>query len=131
MTAGTISNDGDMINFIRRVKSNGCVAIFAAVGRKNMIGIFRGCYHTIVAELTVSGNPFMIKHGIMPGVCTMTVIADITAFDVSRMFTDRDYAIMAALTFPSDGKVVNPGDVFPVAGLVTKLTVIGGSHVFG
>jgi hypothetical protein len=120
-----------MINSVDWIKSNSRVAVFAAVCRLNVIGILASCDYTVVAELAVSSNPFVIKHCILPGICAMTIIADITTLDVSRIFTCRNNSIMAALAFPCDSKMINSSYVFPISSLVAKLAIIGGSHMAG
>lgn len=119
-----------MVNFIYWSKCKGRMTIFAVVGSQHMIGIFRGSDNTVMTDLAVTGNPFVIKYRIMPGICAMAVITDVATLYMPWMLTYCNNPIMTGLTLTRDGEVINSDYIFPVSGLMTKLAIVCSSHMF-
>ena len=77
--------------------------------------------NAIVATDTITGDTDMVVAGAHPGNRIVTVIAGIPADHVPGIFALGDNPVVATLTTPDHGYVVNSKHVGPYRGRVTNL----------
>lgn len=101
------------------------MAIVAFIGGEYVAHILAGGSDAIVAVNAGLGYLVVVEYRITPGKGTMAVIAVFTALDVIRCLAGGNHAVMAVLATSVNGEMVDTAHLFPVAGLVAELTIIG------